>query len=57
MVVSEVTYNDIFSRTERRSVVALEITCVGGFDPRTVDIRDERLASAFSITSKRHTAT
>jgi len=57
VVVSEVTYNDIFSRTERRSLVALEIAYVGGFDPRTVDIRDERLASAFSVTSKRHTAT
>ena len=56
VVVSEATYNDIFSRTERRSVVALEITYVGAFDPRFVDIRDPRLASAFAITSKRHTA-
>ena len=49
--------NDIFSRTERRSLVALEVAYVGAFDPRSVDLHDERLASAFSISSKRHTAT
>ena len=57
VVVSEAAYNDIFSRTERRSLVALEIAYVGAFDPRSVDVHNERLASAFSITSKRHTAT
>jgi hypothetical protein len=57
VVVSEITYNDIFSRTERRSLVALEVAYVGAFDPRSVDLHDERLASAFSISSKRHTAT
>jgi len=57
VIVSEVAYNDIFSRTERRSLIALEVAFVGAFDLRKVDLHDERLATAFTITSQRHTAT
>ncbi|MFI4933405.1 MAG: hypothetical protein ACHP7N_02195 [Caulobacterales bacterium] len=57
VIISEVSYNDIFSRTERRSLIVLEVSFVGAFDLRKADIGDQRLATAFTITSKRHTAT